>query len=107
MLEPFVNNGAPDQTPSYAASDLGLHCLPITLLGVFRLQWVNDAIGPYLQSFQMTRASTFSWLQFRNRNVRKRTFGQTCAPSKDSDQPSQSHSLIRIFTFGVFEIANE
>ena len=24
------------------ASDLGLHCLPITLLGVSRLQWVNN-----------------------------------------------------------------
>ena len=24
------------------ASDLGLHCLPITLLRVSRLQWVND-----------------------------------------------------------------
>ena len=25
-----------------AASDLGLHCLPITLLRVSRLQWVKD-----------------------------------------------------------------
>ena len=30
-----ANNVDPDQTPrSVAASDLGLHCLPITLLGV-------------------------------------------------------------------------
>ena len=28
--------------PHSEASDLGLHCLPITLLGVSRLQWVND-----------------------------------------------------------------
>ena len=27
--------------PHSAASDLGLHCLPITLLWVSRLQWVN------------------------------------------------------------------
>ena len=27
--------------PHSAASDLGLHCLPITLLGVSRLQWVK------------------------------------------------------------------
>ena len=26
----------------FAASDLGLHCLPITLLRVSRLQWVNE-----------------------------------------------------------------
>ena len=37
----FANSGDPDQTPHSAASDLGLHCLPITLLGVFRLQWVK------------------------------------------------------------------
>ena len=37
----FVNSGDPDQTPRSAASDLGLHCLPITLLGVSRLQCVN------------------------------------------------------------------
>ena len=24
----------------YVASDLGLHCLPVSVLGVFRLQWV-------------------------------------------------------------------
>ena len=27
--------------PDFAASDLGLHCLPISLLGVSRLKWVN------------------------------------------------------------------
>ena len=38
----FENSGDPDQTPHYAASDLGMHCLPVnTLLGVSRLQWVN------------------------------------------------------------------
>ena len=30
-----------DQIPHSAAYDLGLHCLPITLLGVSRLQWVK------------------------------------------------------------------
>ena len=41
MVELFAKSGDPDQTPHYAASDLGLHCLPITLLGVNRLQWVK------------------------------------------------------------------
>ena len=36
----FANSGDPDQTPCSAASDLGLHYLPITRLGVSRLQWV-------------------------------------------------------------------
>ena len=39
----FANSGDPDQTPHSAASDLGLHCLPFTLLGVSRLQWVKTA----------------------------------------------------------------
>ena len=35
----FANDGDPDQTHRSAASDLGLHCLPIILIGVSRLQW--------------------------------------------------------------------
>ena len=41
MAKLFANSGDPAQMPHYAASDLGLHCLPITLLRVSRLQWVN------------------------------------------------------------------
>ena len=41
MAKLFANSGDPDQTPRSAASDLGLHCLPITLLRVSRLQWVK------------------------------------------------------------------
>ena len=37
MVELFANSGDPDQMPHSAASDLGLHCLPITLLVVSRL----------------------------------------------------------------------
>ena len=41
MAKLFANHGDPDQMPHSAASDLGLHCLPITLLRFPRLQWVN------------------------------------------------------------------
>ena len=41
MAKLFANSGDPDQTPHSAASDLGLHCLPIFLLEVSRLQWVK------------------------------------------------------------------
>ena len=41
MVKLFANSGDPDQMTHSVASDLGLHCLPITLLGVYRLQWVN------------------------------------------------------------------
>ena len=46
--EKWLNSGDPDQTLHYAASDLGLHCLPITLLGVSRLQWVKEYIRGFL-----------------------------------------------------------
>ena len=45
MAELFANSGDPDQMPHSVASDLGLHCLPITLLGVYRLQWVKEESG--------------------------------------------------------------
>ena len=38
MAELFANSGYPDQTPHCAASNQGLHYLPVTLLGVSRLQ---------------------------------------------------------------------
>ena len=36
------NSGDPHQTPRFAASDPGLHCLQITLLGVSRLECVKE-----------------------------------------------------------------
>ena len=45
MAELFANSGDPDQTPRSAASYLGLHCLPVTLFTVSRLQWVNRLLA--------------------------------------------------------------
>ena len=42
MAEICANSEDHDQTLRSAASDLGLHCLPNTLLGVSRLKWVNE-----------------------------------------------------------------
>ena len=41
MIELFANSGDPDQILHSAASDLGLHCLPVILLGVSQLQQGN------------------------------------------------------------------
>ena len=41
MVELFAKCADPDQTPQSAASDLGLHCLQVTLLGVASLQLVK------------------------------------------------------------------
>ena len=40
-LPVIANSGDPDQTPRSAASDQGLHCLPVNRLGVSSLQWVD------------------------------------------------------------------
>ena len=37
----FANSGDPDQMLHSAASDLSLHCLPFTPLGVSGLKWVK------------------------------------------------------------------
>ena len=42
MAEVFANSKDTDQIPHSVASDLGLHCLPNTLLGVSRLKWVKN-----------------------------------------------------------------
>ena len=41
MGELFANSGDPDQILQNEASDRGLHCLPITFLGVSRLKFVK------------------------------------------------------------------
>ena len=37
-LKLFANNEDPDQTPHFAASDLGLHYLPSVILGGFQIK---------------------------------------------------------------------
>ena len=43
MVQLFANWEDPDPTPRSVASDLGLHCLPVILLEVSRLQWPNES----------------------------------------------------------------
>ena len=45
MAKLFANCGDLDQAPHSAASDLGVHCLPVTLLRVSRLQWVKSFLA--------------------------------------------------------------
>ena len=39
-----ANSVDPDQMPHSVASDLGLHCLPMSLLWDARLKWVNEQL---------------------------------------------------------------
>ena len=46
LSELNANNVDPDQTPRSAASDLGLRCLPMSLLWEARLEWLNMGTTP-------------------------------------------------------------
>ena len=56
MAKLFANSGDPDQMPHSAASDLGLHCLPVILLPVSRLQWVNSSFDSFAVMFVFLQA---------------------------------------------------
>ena len=43
MAKLFANSGDLDHMLNSAGSDLGLHFLPVTFLGVTRLQWIKEA----------------------------------------------------------------
>ena len=42
MVELLARSGDPDQMLYSVMSELSLHCLPVTLLRVSRLQWVKE-----------------------------------------------------------------
>ena len=48
MENPVSKQCRSDQMPHYVASDLGLHCLPMTLLWVSRLEWVKTDLHIYV-----------------------------------------------------------
>ena len=43
-----ANSGDPDQTPQFVASDLGLHCLPMSHKKSARYLWVKMQLVCYL-----------------------------------------------------------
>ena len=75
MAKLFANSEDPDQVPHSAASDLGLHCLPVTLLWVSRLQWVN-----YNSCRGHSKYFLFFFFVFFIEN--KSTFYVNCLPSR-------------------------
>ena len=47
----LANTVDPDQTPHYVASDLGSHCLPITLFWGFQVrEWVDGSRHVHINS---------------------------------------------------------
>ena len=68
MVELFANSRDPDQAPHSVTSDLGLHCLPITLLGVSRLQWVRVNKELYQNCGRFGNLHTYALAAFRHEN---------------------------------------
>ena len=64
MVEVFANSEDPEQTPCSVASDLGLHCLPITLLRVSQLQWVNGNVEKSTSCIQPPLTVEFRYYPF-------------------------------------------
>ena len=65
MVELFANSGDPDQMLHSAASDLSLHCLPITLLGISTLQWVNAHQNKHVVLICSERSLHKKWISFK------------------------------------------
>ena len=59
----LANSVDPDQMSHYVAFDLGLHCLPMTILRVFRSEWVKSLMVIYVH----TRSGT-KWKRVMNPN---------------------------------------
>ena len=60
----LANSENPDQTPRSAASDLGLHCLPMSQKWDARLIWVLNSKIIYNFSWSCTKVSNYSEFVF-------------------------------------------
>ena len=71
-----ANSVDPNQTPQFAASDLGLHCLPISLLWHARHIWVKTKKNIILFKFRKTVKIPFTNFQvsFEKKNVLNENF---------------------------------
>ena len=87
MFEPFANSGDPDQTPRSAASDLCLHCLPVTRLG-----------SPVFNGLNMLLCFLFLWFLQRSVNCAPNTHLIEYPKFADSDQYTHQCSLNRLCT---------
>ena len=77
ILFRIANSEDPDQTPCSAASDLGLHCLPMSQKWDARLMWVkvfglkiicyHKTIDSYSVSFLCNASNYYLWKKIQNK----------------------------------------
>ena len=71
MIELYTNSGDPDQTPCSATSDLGLHCLAITLsdlLGSLEYRMFCFAFNSFTATGNNNRLLQTALIQIRRLN---------------------------------------
>ena len=85
MLKLFANSGDLDQTPRSAASDLGLHCLPITILLVSRLQLVKNDLRYLI-------LHTLHFGFYSNLTIAKIMISTVVSKNRSGAVPMQGHS---------------
>ena len=83
----MANSVDPDQTPHSAASDLGLHCLPMSPLWDARHKWVKDKYGKVIRYFNILGAL---WISLANCVDRDRVL---CSAAYELSL----YSLLRVF----------
>ena len=79
MVELFANSGDPDQMPHSVASELGLHCLPFTLLVVSG--WVKRIIALDKTLFQQKVLIHFLFFKKKMSVVLRRNCFPRCPTS--------------------------
>ena len=79
MAKTFANSGDPDQTPRSAASDLGLHCLPIPLLGSQDFNGLSDLAEIFQNNYKRRVATR----ERRHYNIcEQQKFRQACTSAR-------------------------
>ena len=74
MAKLFAISGDPEHMPYSAASDLGLHCLPVTLFGVSRLKLVKLLCLISLRKHAYSNILKFSSPKTENFQIKKLIF---------------------------------
>ena len=93
LQEKWSNSGDPDQTPRSATSDLGLHRLPVTRLGVSTLRSVKNG--------QKALKKSQTQLKISNDAQRTERVLMPFACNAGPDQPAHKRRLIWAFVVRI------
>ena len=119
MAKLFANSGEPDQMPHSAASDLGLRCLPITLLRVSLLQWFNNIsthMGHFVSSLggkgenrtaeQRRGQERYKFRRMKNKKKKKKKRMRMQKHIRNANMPPSPTCCIMPLQSSVFEMKN-